>query len=33
MGTTLPLLYLEVFENRVQRRIFASKRNEIAGGW
>jgi hypothetical protein len=24
---------LRVFENRVLRRIFGSKRNEVTGGW
>jgi hypothetical protein len=24
---------MRVFENRVQRRIFESKRHEVAGGW
>jgi hypothetical protein len=24
---------LRIFENRVLRRIFASKRNEVTGGW
>jgi hypothetical protein len=24
---------LKIFENRVLRRIFASKRDEVVGGW
>jgi hypothetical protein len=34
MGVKLRLLHQQkIFENRVLRRIFGSKREEVAGGW
>jgi hypothetical protein len=33
MGVKLGLSILRVFENRVLRRIFGPKREEVAGGW